>query len=116
MLYLVTKAALSGLLIAGASEMARRSPAFGALIISLPLTSLLALIWLWRDTGDAERVAALAQSTFWYVVPTLPMFLLIPVLLRHGSGFWLALGAGCALTIALYTATAYALARFGIVL
>ncbi len=116
MLYLILKAGISGVLIAAASEAARRAPALGALIVSLPLTSLLALIWLWRDGGDNQRVAALAQSTFWYVLPTLPMFLLMPLLLRHGVGFWPALAAGCALTIILYLATVWTLARFGVTL
>jgi hypothetical protein len=116
MLYLTVKAAISGALIAAASETARRSPALGALIVSLPLTSLLALIWLWHDSGDTQRIAALAQSTFWYVLPTLPMFLLMPLLLRHGAGFWLTLAAGCALTVALYLAMAWALEKFGVAL
>jgi hypothetical protein len=116
MLYLAIKAALSGVIIAAASETARRSPALGALIVSLPLTSLLALIWLWHDAGDSQRIAALAQSTFWYVLPTLPMFLVIPILLRHGAGFWLALAAGCTLTVALYLVTVWVLAKFGVAL
>jgi hypothetical protein len=116
MLYLAAKAAISGVIVAAASETARRSPALGALIVSLPLTSLLALVWLWHDAGDTERVAALAQSTFWYVLPTLPMFLVMPVMLRHGAGFWLALAAGCALTAALYLVTVWVLAKFGIAL
>jgi hypothetical protein len=86
MIYLVAKAALSGLIIAAVSDIAKRSPAFGALIISLPLLSILAVIWLWRDTGDTERIAALMFSTFWYVLPSLPMFLVMPALLRNGSG------------------------------
>jgi hypothetical protein len=116
MLYLAAKAAISGIIIAAASETARRSPALGALIVSLPLTSLLALIWLWHDTSDSQRVAALAQSTFWYVLPTLPMFLLLPLLLRHGAGFWVALAAACALTIVLYFVTVWALGKFGVAL
>jgi hypothetical protein len=114
MLYLTLKAALSGIIVAAASETARRSPALGALIVSLPLTSLLALIWLWQDSGDSERIAALAQSTFWYVLPTLPMFLLMPVMLRNGAGFWLALAAGCALTFALYLLMAWMLDKAGV--
>ncbi len=74
MLYLIAKAVLSGLIIALASEIARRSPSWGALMISLPLISILSMIWLWRDTGDSERIAALAQTTFWLVLPTLPFF------------------------------------------
>ncbi len=116
MLYLAAKAAISGVIVAAASETARRSPALGALIVSLPLTSLLALVWLWHDAGDTERVAALAQSTFWYVLPTLPMFLLMPLLLRHGAGFWPTLAAGCALTVALYLVTVWILAKFGVAL
>jgi len=116
MLYLAAKAAISGVIVAVASETARRSPALGALIVSLPLTSLLALVWLWHDAGDTERVAALAQSTFWYVLPTLPMFLLMPLLLRHGAGFWPTLAAACALTVALYLVTVWILAKFGVAL
>jgi len=116
MLYLAVKAGLSGIIIAVVSEVARRSPTLGALIVSLPLVSLLGILWLWRDTGDAERIAAHAQSTFWYVLPTLPMFLAIPALLRHGIGFWPALAAGCALTIGLYLLTVWTLAKFGVTL
>ncbi len=116
MLYLTIKAAISGVIVAAASETARRSPALGALIVSLPLVSILALVWLWRDGGDSAHIAALAQSTFWYVLPTLPMFLLLPLLLRHGAGFWLALLAGCALTVVLYVITIRVLAKFGVAL
>ena len=59
MLYAVTKALLSGAIIAAASEVAKRSPAFGAVILSLPLVSLLAFVWLWRDTADKEAIATL---------------------------------------------------------
>jgi hypothetical protein len=114
MLYLTLKAALSGIIVAAASETARRAPTLGALILSLPLISLLAFVWLWRDTGDNARIAALSESTFWYVLPTLPMFLLLPALLRHGVGFWLALVACCALTFALYLLTVWVLAKFGV--
>ena len=114
MWYGIIKAALSGLLVAAVSESAKRSPAFGALIASLPLVSVLAMIWLWRDTGDAERIAAHAQATFWYVLPSLPMFLVLPALLRAGVQFYLALALTCLLTVALYLAMVWALRRFGI--
>lgn len=114
MIYLVIKALLSGVIIMAVSEIARRSPAFGALVASLPLVSLLAILWLWRDTGDTERIAAHAEATFWYVIPSLPMFLAFPWMLRHGTGFWVALGAACILTIALYGITVLIAARFGV--
>ena len=104
MLYLILKAAISGVIVALVSETARRSPGLGALIVSLPLVSILGMIWLWRDTRDPERLAAHAGATFWYVLPSLPMFLLMPALLRRGVSFWPALGAGAVLTIALYLA------------
>ena len=116
MLYLAIKAALSGIIIAVVSEVARRAPTLGALILSLPLISLLAFIWLWRDSGDSARIAALSESTFWYVLPTLPMFLVLPALLRHGVDFWIALIACCALTFVLYLLTVWALAKFGVTL
>jgi len=114
MLYFIIKCLLSGLIIAVVSEVAKRSPAFGALIVSLPLVSLLGILWLWRDTGDAERIAAHAESTFWYVLPSLPMFLVLPAMLRAGQGFWVSLAASCVLTVILYLITAWALGKFGI--
>jgi hypothetical protein len=116
MLYFAVKILLSGAVIAAASEAARRAPALGALILSLPLISVLGFIWVWRDTGDTVRIAATSESTFWYVLPTLPMFLVIPALLRHGIGFWPALAAGCVLTIVLYLLTVWTLAKFGVTL
>jgi hypothetical protein len=114
MLYFVIKCILSGLIIAVVSEVAKRSPAFGALIVSLPLVSLLGILWLWRDTGDAERIAGHAESTFWYVLPSLPMFLILPAMLRAGVGFWPSLAACCILTVVLYFITAWTLAKFDI--
>ena len=107
MLYLLIKAALSGIIIAIVSEVAKRNPGFGALIASLPLVSLLGMIWLWHDRPDIENMAAHVEATFWFVLPSLPMFLLIPLLLRHGVSFWLALAVGCALTVMLYLLTTW---------
>ncbi len=114
MLYLVLKSLLSGIIIMAVSEIAKRSPAFGALVASLPLVSLLAIVWLWRDTGDTARIADHAEATFWYVIPSLPMFLVFPYMLRNGVGFWWALLAGCALTFALYALTIVIAAKFGV--
>ena len=114
MLYLILKAALSGLIIAAISEIARKSPGFAALVASLPLISILGMIWLWRDTRDVVRMASHVEATFWYVLPSLPMFLVIPALLRRGLGFWPALLAGCVLTIVLYGAMMAVGPRFGV--
>lgn len=112
--YLILKALVSGVIIAIVSETAKRSPGVGALIASLPLVSVLAMIWLWRDTHDVERMASHAQATFWYVLPSLPMFLLVPALLRRSLSFWPSLGLGCALTIGLYIGMTALAPRLGI--
>lgn len=88
---LAIKALISGALIAAASEIARRNPGWGGLIASLPLVSTLAMIWLWRDTGDAARVADFAISCSLYVLASLPAFVLLAALLRKGVAFPLAL-------------------------
>lgn len=114
MLYLAIKAGLSGIIIAIVSEVAKRYPGFGALIASLPLVSLLGMIWLWHDKPDIPNMTAHVQATFWFVLPSLPMFLLIPFLLRSGWSFWGALAAGCALTILLYGLMTWIGPRFGL--
>ena len=114
MFYLAIKAGLSGIIIAIVSEVAKRYPGFGALIASLPLVSLLGMIWLWHDKPDVSNMAAHVQATFWFVLPSLPMFLLIPALLRGGWDFWAALAFGCALTILLYGLMTLIGPRFGL--
>jgi hypothetical protein len=114
MLYLAVKALMSGVIVAIVSEVAKRSPGIGALILSLPMISVLAFIWLWRDTADKEGIAALAQSTFWFTLPTLPMFLVLPALLRDGMGFWAALSLSSLATVLLYATMVWTLAKFGV--
>ena len=114
MLYLIIKAALSGGIVAAVSEIARRYPGWGGLLASLPLTSLLAIIWLWRDSHDPEKVAALAGSVFWFILPSLPMFLVLPALLRSGVGFWLAMAIWVVGMLALYALWFWAAPKVGI--
>jgi len=111
---LIAKALLSGALIAAISELGKRLPALAALVASLPLVSVLGMILLWRARPDAENMAIHAEATFWYVLPSLPMFLLIPALLRSGLSFWLALALGCLLTLGLYLAMTHLGPRFGL--
>ena len=108
------RALLSGIIIAAIALIAKRSPALGGLVASIPLVSTLGMIWLWRDTKDSELVADYVGSAFWYFLPSMPMFLVIPALLRNGVNFWIALAAGCVLTILLYLITISIAARFGI--
>ena len=99
---LVLKAVIAGVMITAISEIGRRLPAAAAIVASLPLISVLGMIFLWHARPDPENMAVHAQATFWYVLPSLPMFLLIPVLLRAGTPFWASLVLGCALTVILY--------------
>lgn len=114
MLYLLIKALLSGAIVAAVSEIARRYPGWGGLVASLPLTSLLAMIWLWRDTGDSERIAELSMSTIWFILPSVPLFVALPLLLRSGVGFWTALAIVVAGTLALYALMFWAAPRLGL--
>jgi hypothetical protein len=114
MLYLFIKAAISGAIVAAVSEIARRYPGWGGLVASLPLTSLLAMLWLWRDSGDAERVAELSVSTIWFFVPSVPLFIALPWLIRSGVGFWVAMSIAVAGTLALYAIMFWAAPRLGL--
>ena len=99
---LIAKALLAGAMVATIAELGRRLPTMAALVASLPLVSVLGMMFLWFARPDAENMAVHSEATFWYVLPSLPMFLVIPVLLRSGVNFWIALAAGCALTVGLY--------------
>lgn len=114
MLYLFIKAVLSGGMVVAISETAKRYPGFGGLISSLPLVSVLGMIWLWRDTHDPDRMAAHVSGTLWFIAPSLPMFVLIPAMLKRGVTFWPALAAGCVLTMCLYGFMVWAAPKFGI--
>ena len=114
MLYLLAKAALSGAIVAAVAEIARRFPGWGGLVASLPLVSLLAMTWLYADTRDTARVADLASSTFWFFLPSMPMFLIIPWLLRSGWSWAATMAVALAVTLALYALMFWAAPRLGI--
>ena len=114
MLYATVKVLLTSVLVVAVSEAAKRSALFGAVIASIPLTSVLAMIWLYVDTGDTEKVARLANGIFWLVLPTLVLFASLPVLLRSGVDFYASLAVSIALTVAAYFAMLYTLRLTGI--
>jgi hypothetical protein len=113
-LFLTTKAVLSGGIIVAVAELAKRNNTAASIVHSLPLISLLALIWLYSDSRNTALVAQHMSGTFWFVLPSLPMFLVVPWLLRRGIGFWPALAAGVALTVALYFLTMRLLKMAGV--
>ena len=113
-LYLFIKAAISGVIVAAVSEIARRYPGWGGLVASLPLTSLLAMIWLFRDTHEPERVAELSVSTIWFFIPSIPLFIALPALIRSGVSFWLSMAIVVAATLALYAFMFWAAPKLGL--
>lgn len=110
----VVKIVLTSILVVAISETAKRSSLAGAVLASLPLTSLLAFVWLYLDTGDTHKVASLATGIFWLVLPSLVLFIVLPILLARGVGFWPGLAGSVALTIASYFAMVWLLGRLGI--
>lgn len=99
---LTVRLLLSGGLVVAASEMAKKNDVFGALIASIPLVSVLAMVWLYNDTGDTEQIASFSRNIFWLVIPSLVLFLTLPMFLHRGIDFWPALSASVALTILAY--------------
>jgi hypothetical protein len=116
MLYIVLKTVLTALIIVAVSELAKRSTALAGLLASLPLMSLLALTWLYVDTRDTAQVAALSQSILLMILPSLLFLVALPVALKAGAGFVLALLAAIAVTAAAYWLWVFVLKQAGIVL
>lgn len=83
MWYYITKLLISASLIVVISELAKRSSVLGAIVASVPLTSVIAMIWLYHDTADTAKVIALASNIFWLVLPSLVLFISLPILLKH---------------------------------
>lgn len=110
---LVVKYLVTAGVVVAVSEIAKRSDKAGALVASLPLVTLLVLVWLYLEKQPAAKIANHAYYTFWYVLPTLPMFLVFPALLPR-LGFWLTLGVCVAFTIACFWGFALLVQRFGI--
>ncbi len=114
MLYYAFKVIISALVIVAITEVAKRSSGFAALIASLPLTSLLAFVWLHLESAPDGQIAELSGQIFWLVLPSLVLFLLLPVLLRHGVGFWVSLFLASVATAGSYFALLPLLRHVGV--
>src|SRR5204862_5342773 len=108
------KVMVTAILVVAIAEVAKRSTFAGAMLASIPLTSVLALVWLYADTGDTEKVATLSAAVFWLVLPSLALFIALPLMLRAGCPFGLSLAAAVALTAVCYLAMVAILGRLGI--
>lgn len=100
--FFILKVFVSALIIAGASELAKRSAYWGAFLIALPTASILSMIWIYIETKDIEKIAEMSWSILWLVLLTLPFFMMIPFLLRKGFSFSIAMVLSCLLTVGLY--------------
>lgn len=116
MTYYVIKIAISAILIVLISEVAKRSSFLGGLIASLPIISLLAFAWLYVDTRSVDKVASLSTSIFWLVLPSLSLFIALPLLLRKTENFYLSLGVSLGIMLLCYGAMVFVLKRFDVAL
>ena len=115
MAWLITKYLITAAVVVLVSEFAKRSYRLGSLVAALPLVTFLVLIWLYVEKQPAEKIANHAWYTFWYVIPTLPMFLAFPFLLPR-LGFWFTVGASVLLTVVSLVVLAWAVRPLGVVL
>jgi hypothetical protein len=111
---LVCKYVVTAFIIVLVSEVAKRTDRFGALLSSLPFVTIMVMVWLYLENQGVEKIGNHAFYTFWYVLATLPMFLVMPWLLGRGVHFWAALGGGVVLTVGCFVLTAFVARRFGV--
>lgn len=114
MIWYGIKIIVTALVIVIVSEVSKRLPLLGSLIASLPLVSVLGMIWIFQESKDTQKLITHAEGTFWYVLPSLPMFLLMPWMMRKGVSFYWTLTAGILLTVILYVIMTKILARMGL--
>ena len=114
MAYYIVKIALTTVLIVAVSEIAKRSSLIAAILASIPLISVLAMIWLYLDTSDVKKVSDLASSIFWLVLPSLALFVSLPLLLKQGLNFYLSLGISVAVTVFCYWMMVTVLNHYGV--
>ena len=112
--YYVVKVFFSAIVLVTVAELAKRNSVAAALIAALPLTSLLAFIWLHFEGASSEAIGTLSGQIFWLVIPSLALFWIFPVLLRFGLNFWLSLGLSSLVTATCYVILLPVLRRFGV--
>jgi hypothetical protein len=114
MMRILIKVIVTALLVTGISELGRRYSALAAILASLPLTSILAMIWLYWDTRDSQKVSELSYGIFWAVLPSLLFFIALPLLLKAGLKFPLALLVSCVGMAGFYFGYLFILRKLGI--
>jgi len=112
--YTIIKVAITAIMIVAISEVSKRSTFFGAIIASIPIVSVLAMIWLYQDTKDIQKISELSFGIFWLVIPSMAFFISLPLLLKQGLSFYLSLGASITITVLCYFLMIFILKHFGI--
>lgn len=115
-MFFFVKVIVTALLVALVSEISKRSSFFAAVLVSLPLTSLLSFIWIYLESKDLQKISSLSTNVLLMILPSLVLFLVLPLFIKWGLNFWLSLSLSCALTAVTYTAYVKVLARCGVML
>lgn len=113
MAYYLVKIIITTLLIVAIAEISKRSSFAGALLASVPLISVLAMLWLYVDTRDVAKISALSTSIFWLVLPSLALFVTLPLFLKQGMNFYISMGISIAVTAGCYWLMITVLNHFG---
>ena len=114
MFYTVIKILITSGLVVAISEIAKRSSMMAGILASIPLISVLGFIWLYLDTKEVEKISNLSTSIFWLVIPSLALFVTLPILLKKGIGFYPGLGIAASVTVVCYYLMIVVLGKFGI--
>ena len=114
MIYIALKFIITAGVVVGVSVIAKRSSYFAAMLAALPLTSILAMVWIYVDTKDSEKIVDLSYGIFWLVLPTLLFFILLPALLKNHMGFWPSMIISIAVMVVFYLLFAFFGKRLGL--
>lgn len=114
MVYYIIKVLLSSVIIVTISEVSKKSSLLGGIFASLPLVSILGIIWLYIDTQNTQQIIELSRSIFWLVIPSLTLFIVLPILLRNGVNFYFALFISITVMVVFYYLTVFILEKIGI--
>lgn len=114
MTYTILKVAITAILIVAISEISKRSSLIGAILASVPIVSVLAMVWLYQDTKDINKISELSMGIFWLVIPSLALFIALPLLLKQGVNFYLSLIISIGITATCYYLMVMMLEQFGI--
>ncbi len=113
MFFYAIKVLVSVVIIIAIAEISKRNSSAGAVLASLPLVSILGMVWLYIDTGDVNKVEVLARDIFWLVLPSLVLFICLPWMLKAGINFWISLGVSMSATLVAYGLTLWLLQQSG---